>query len=255
MNDLRAVLDAVAGRVSYLTCATDAVAGEDGWMSCAELIADPDRLRREIDATALGRGTDDAQVLASLFAQSYAYRIPSIAIAAWALGLPSPSVAPEETLVRITRHRPGQVAVTTPLLHRHDTAAQLAAEVIDGHLVPFFAAVRSTTKIGMRLLLGNAAASIASLFRAVQSTGPHGDPAVHGRAAGFFAVPAMRDLGDWSAVEVADRLGWYFDRSTCCLWYRTTGGSMCDDCSLRDRGEQTQRRLAELTDASEGAAS
>jgi hypothetical protein len=70
------VVAAVQSRVPYLRCATDAPAAE-GWITCADLIGDPDRLRAEIDATAVGRETDDPQVAASLYAQSYAFRMPS----------------------------------------------------------------------------------------------------------------------------------------------------------------------------------
>lgn len=251
MTNLDEVLTAVRERVPYLRCATDAVAGEDGWVSCAELIADPARLRREIDATAEGRRSSDPQVLASLYAQSYAFRVPSVAIAAWALGLPGPSIAPDVTLTRITRHRPGQVATTARTVMYRDAIA-LAGDVIDGHLVPFLAAVRASTRIGARLLWGNVAASIASIFRAVQSVGPTGDADVRDRAHEFFhAVPDLATLGRWSSIAAPGALGWYWDRSNCCLWYQTRENAMCDDCSLHDDTQRAQRRRGELITAAE----
>ena len=150
---------------------------------CADLVADPDRLRREIDATAAGRGTADPQVAASLYAQAYAFRVPSIAVAAYALGLPVPSTAPAVTAVRIARHRPAELAILDPTC-RPMGAAEVARMVVDEHLAPFVAAVRATTRIGERLLWGNVAASIAAIFRAVQGVGPAGDPDVRARAAG-----------------------------------------------------------------------
>lgn len=257
MTELTDVLDAVQARVSYLRCHTDAVAGHDGWSSCAELIADPVRMRAEIDATAAGRGTDDPQVLASVYAQSYAFRIPSVAVAAWALGLPVPSTAPDTTLVRITRHRPGELATTDHDV-RELSAAELVHDVVDRHLEPFLASVRAGTRIGERLLWGNVAASITTIFRAVQSSGANspatGDAAVRARADEFFAAaPRLAAQGRWSTLTVPGALGWYWDRSSCCLWYQTSGGSMCDDCSLADDDERTGRRRAELTATAEGA--
>lgn len=244
---LAATVAAIQQRVSYLRCVEEAP-GEDGWIVCADLIADPDRLRSEIDATAEGRGTDDPQVLASLYVQSYSFRMPSIAVAAFALGLPAPTTAPGSTAIRIARHRPAELAVLDPTCRPVD-ADTLAAELFEGHLVPFIAAVRAGTRVGERLLWGNVAASIATILRAVQSVGPQGDPAVRDRALELdrFTRPWLDGLGDYSTVEVPGATGWFWTRTSCCLWYRTTNGSYCDDCSLHDPIELAQRRLAETT--------
>jgi ferric iron reductase protein FhuF len=244
------VIAAVQGRVPYLRCATDAPAA-DGWITCADLIDDPNRLRAEIDATAPGRGTDDPQVAASLYAQSYAFRAPSIAVAAYALDLPVPSSAPATTAIRITRDRPGEVAITDPRCHTTD-AAGLVRELFDEHLAPFIATVRSTTRVGERLLWGNVAASIATLFRAVQSCGPLGDATVRARAGEFTsaAKPWLDGHGDYSTIEVPGALGWYWTRTSCCLWYQTASGYYCDDCSLHDRAVLDGKRRGELTGSS-----
>lgn len=243
------VVAAVKARVSYLRCSNDAPPA-DGWISCADLIADPDRLRAEMDRTATGRGTDDLQVAASLYAQAYAFRVPSIAVAAFALGLPTPSTAPEVTAIRIARHRPAELAITNPDCAPTD-ADRLAHELLDGHLAAFIATVRATTRIGERLLWGNVAASIATIFRAVQSTGPLGDPIVRDRAVEFHraAAPWLGGLGDYSTVEVPGAVGWHWNRTSCCLWYQTTSGSYCDDCSLHDPADLAAKRLAELSES------
>ena len=253
MTDFADVLATVQSRASYFRCATDAEPGRDGWIGCADLIADPTLLRGEIDATAEGRQSDDAQVLASLFVQSYAFRIPSVAVAAWALGLPAPSVAPDATLMRITRHRPGELAIVDRTMREH-SAATLVEEVIDGHLEPFISAARAVTKVGRRLLLGNVAASMATIFRAMESDGLLGDLRVRDRAEEFFAAaPQLADLGHWSTIDVLGASGWFWDRSACCLWYQTATGSLCDDCSLHDDAERHQRRRAELVVSAEAA--
>jgi ferric iron reductase protein FhuF len=245
VDGLPDVVAAVQARAPYLRCSPSAPGGE-GWIVCADLVADPDRLRREIDATAAGRGTTDPQVAASLYAQAYAFRVPSIAVAAYAVGLPVPSVVPAVTAVRIARHRPAELAILDPTC-RPMSAAEVARMVVDEHLAPFVAAVRATTRIGERLLWGNAAASIAAIFRAVQGVGPTGDPEVRVRARELFAAaPHLDGLGDYTCIEVPRALGWYWDRTSCCLWYQTTSGAYCDDCSLHDPSELEARRRADL---------
>lgn len=244
-TELAATVAAIQSRVSYLKCSTAAPV-EDGWIRCADLIADPDRLRDEIDATATGRGTDDAQVAASLYAQSYAFRLPSIAVAAYALGLPVPTTSPAHTAIRIGRYRPAELAILDDTCSRIDTPA-LVQELFDEHLAPFVAAVRATTRVGERLLWGNVAASLATIFRALD-TAPLGDPAVRTKAGEFeqAATPWLDGLGSYSTIDTPAAIGWYWNRTNCCLWYQTDSGFYCDDCSLRDPSELSDKRLAAL---------
>ncbi len=245
-TELATTVATIQTRVSYLKCATEARA-EDGWIRCADLISDPDRLRAEIDASARGRGTDDAQVAASLYAQSYAFRLPSIAVAAYALGLPAPTTSPAHTAIRINRHRPAEVAILDDSCSIVD-APSFVGTLFDEHLVPLVAAVRARTRVGERLLWGNVAASLATIFRAVD-VAPLGDPMVRARAAEFerAAEPWLDGLGSYSTIETPDAVGWYWTRTNCCLWYQTTSGFYCDDCSLSDPSERAAKRLAELT--------
>ena len=244
--ELRDVAAAVQERVSYLTCATEAPA-DDGWIMCSALIADPALVRREIEATLAGRRTDDLQVAASLYVQSYAYRVASLAIAAYALGLPSPSCHPGALAIRVQRHRPARVAVLDPDCHAVDAPA-VADQLLEEHLRPFIATVRASIRIGQRLLWGNVASAIASIFGAVHAADPCGDPAVRHRAATFHAAaePWLAGLGEWSELETPGAFGWYWNRTSCCLWYQTDGGWYCEDCSLHDRVELDAARAAPL---------
>lgn len=248
-TDLVHTVATIQTRVSYLKCSTVAPA-EDGWIRCADLIGDPDRLRAEIDATAAGRGTDDPQVAASLYAQGYAFRLPSIAVAAIALGLPTPTTSPAHTAIRIGRHRPAEVAILDDTCSIVD-ASSFVAQLFDEHLVPFVAAVRARTRVGERLLWGNVAASLATIFRALDIA-PFGDADVRARAAEFevAAAPWLAGLGSYSTIETPNAVGWYWTRTNCCLWYQTTAAFYCDDCSLRDPAEQAAKRLADLTGSS-----
>lgn len=244
------VAAAVEQRVSYLRCHHRAPT-EDGWVRCADLITDPDRLAVAIADTAAGRGTTDPQVAASLFVQDYSFRLPSIAVAAYALNLPVPSVAPTTTAIRMKCDRPAEVAILDPACVAGD-AESLTVAVLDDHLAPFIGAVRATTRIGERLLWGNVAASLARIFRAVQSsTGPLGDPAVRERAVEFERAASERlgGLGSYCTIEAPGALGWWWTRTNCCLWYQTEGGWRCDDCSLHQPSELAEKRRAELDEA------
>ncbi len=232
--ELNDVVGIVRERADYLRCTTVAPS-HDRWVPCGDLVGDPDLLRAEIAATASGRGTEDLAVAASLYVQAYAFRLPSIAVAAFALGLPVPSVEPASTALRTARHRPAELALLDPRLTAVD-AGELVERLLPGHLEPLVATAHEAVRVGHRLLWGNVAASLATIFRAVQSSGPLGDPDVRRRADEFFAAaqPWLAGLGDWSIIEVPDALGWFWTRTSCCLWYQTTSGFTCDDCSLHD---------------------
>lgn len=247
------VLQAVQTRVSYIKAARCAPESE-GWVCSETLIADPDRLGAEILATAEGRGTHNLTVAASLYAQAYSFRVASVAVAAWAIGLPVPSVAPHDVATRIARHRPAEVALVGGTVSA-TTASELVESLLDRHLLPFFAAIRATVHVGERLLLGNAAASLMTVFRAVQSSaGPLGDAAVRHRAADFMraADTHFNGLGAfWScavpeAPDDRQAVGWFWERTNCCLWYRTSSAQRCDDCSLHDVDTLRADRCAQL---------
>jgi ferric iron reductase protein FhuF len=247
---LAGVLARVEEAVSYLRAATSAPADE-GWIGCADLLADPALLTQLVTDTGAGRHAPDAQVAASLFAQGYAFRVPGVALAAYALGLPVPSTRPEDTSIRIARHRPAALAITSEALMEPDVGpAAVVAAVIDDHLAPFVDAVHRVVTIGERLLWGNVATSCAVAFRAVE--GETHDPAVRQRAEAWYAAAGDRlaGLGGFSTLDHAGLQGWYWDRTNCCLWYRTADGRLCDDCSLEPAAARDARRRRELEAAS-----
>lgn len=243
------VLAAVSSQVSYLRAATTAPTDE-GWIACADLVAGGGGLRELILETGRGRGTDDLQVAASLFVQAYAFRVASVVLGAYALGLPIVDVAPEHTAIRIARDRPAAIAHTLDAVHE-GSVAELVARLIDGHLAAFIASVRTLTPVGERLLWGNAATSCAVVFRAIE--GVDHDPSVRARAAKFFAAasPIVDGLGGFETLQVGDREGWYWTRTNCCLWYQTTAERRCDDCSLYSEAELRIQRKKELAEVAE----
>jgi iron complex transport system ATP-binding protein len=240
-------LTAVASVVPYLRASTT-TEGDD-WYSCAELVADAGVLRDVIDRAMPGFGTDDPAVSASLFTQAYAFRVAGVALAAYALDLPVPDVALDTTAVRIDKPRPTQVAHLAPHA-RTMSASELAARLVDGHLRPFVAAVHAQYVVGERLLYGNVASSCAVAFRAVEGASAEHRDEIRARAEAFMrATPPFEGLGAFTVVRSGNHEGWYWDRTSCCLWFRTPAQHYCDNCSLISSDELRARRLDELAEA------
>ncbi len=92
--------------------------------------------------------------------------------------------------------------------------------------------MHSAFTVGERLLWGNVAAACAVAFRAVES---EAGGAVRERATEFVdaSEPWFEGVGRFT-TELAGHQdqGWYWDRTSCCLWFRTKNGQYCDNCSL-----------------------
>lgn len=245
------VLRIVAERVPYLQAAT--VVDDDDWIGCDTLVDDPAQLAAVVRATKAGFGTDDDAVAASLFTEAYAFRVAGAPVAAYALGLPVPEVGLGAVAIRIDKPRPSAVAYLEPTVRDAD-AAGLVDALVDAHLRPFVRSVHEQFRVGERNLWGNVAAACAVAFRAVESSGVERS-SVRDRAQVFFEAggAAFAGLGRFGTVERDGREGWYWDRTSCCLWFRTTGSELCDNCSLIDPAELYERRVAELEGASPGA--
>jgi len=237
------VLRIVAARVAYLAASTS-VEGPD-WVGCDVLVGDPVRLGAVVRGTAAGFGTDDEAVAASLFTEAYAFRVAAVALAAYALGLPVPDIAPASVAVRIDKPRPSAAAYLNPDTCEPDAHA-LAAALIGAHLRPFVDSVHRQFRVGERNLWGNVAAACAVVFRAIESSGVD-RAVVRRRATVFFAAcaPSFDGLGNFSVVEHAGGEGWYWNRTSCCLWFRTTDGQLCDNCSLIEPAALHERRRAD----------
>ena len=241
-------LTAVAAVVPYLRAST--TTDGDDWYSCDALVNDAGVLTEVITRSTPGFGTTDPAVGASLFAQAYAFRAAGVALAAYALGLPVPDVAPSTTAVRIDKPRPTQVAHLAPGARALD-ASELSDRLVAGHLEPFVAAVHAQFRVGERLLHGNVASSCAVAFRAVEGASPEHRHEVRARAEAFVAAtPAFDGLGAFSVLRAGEREGWYWDRTSCCLWFRTPAEHYCDNCSLILADELAERRCREMLETS-----
>jgi ferric iron reductase protein FhuF len=221
-------LDEVAALVPFLRARQDDPQAGD--LVARELIADPDHLAAVVAATGEGRGSDDPQVLASLWWQAYAYRTAGTALAAWVAAEAGPDIAAVAgSGVGVGRSRPASLVVGAGAAELVDLPVIVERAFAD-HLEPLAESLRARHQIGTRLLWGNAAAAIASCLGAV--LGAAGAPAelAHRADRVGAALPhGMSKLGTWVAPYRAYR------RTTCCLWWKTTAadGALCEDCSLR----------------------
>ena len=216
----------------------------DGDLLSVTLAADPDRLAAEVATTAAGRGSDDPQVLASLWWQAYCYRVAGTTLAAWVVSGAAPDPAAPGTGVGLARSRPSSLIVD-PEAAVVDDLDRLVTRLFDDHLDPVAASLRARHAVGTRLLHGNTAAAVASALGAVGTA--DGAPQLRDRvdqATAAIARPDEPDLGGWT--------GWDYRRTTCCLWFKTTAskGATCEDCSLRPHDPQrtgdTERGLEPL---------
>lgn len=235
--DVAEIVAAVRSRVGHLRAVVGAPRqDEDGWCDCTAIT--PSVLDAAVGGEGSGEGADDGEdrrVAASLLVQSYAHRIAAVSLAAYAVGLPWPSPAASATSVRLADGRAKALCFRTGEPGPAEDADALADAMFAGHLAPFVAVARRWQRLGERLLWANVAASCAAAFRAVEgSARDRGDTAerfaIRRRAETFVGqVPWLAGTGAFDA-------DWAWQRTACCLWYRTSGGRTCEGCSLRSTG-------------------
>ena len=248
----------VAGLVSYLVVPLNPT-GEE-WISAEALVSDSSFLRAQIDATAGGRGTDDPAVSASMFVQSYAFGLAAATLAPLVLTGRVPVAAPDRVMLRIAQNRPSGMGLLTPIVHAgpfNEPAVfdWLADTLFAGHLDRLVDAVRETVKVGERLLWGNIASSCVTIFRTIEGalTGREEKLRIRTFTTAFLgSMPhEFASLGSFLTLNVGDSEGWYHERTTCCLWYKTAEAlrasvAYCGDCSLTPTTERCATLLLEL---------
>ncbi|MFI1722015.1 (2Fe-2S)-binding protein [Streptomyces sp. NPDC020489] len=168
----------------------------------------------------------EPRVAASVAQQGLAARLWSIALGCAVLYGRMPDLdarllrwdpdgsAPDDLWLTEVRPRPGD-------------AAHLAQVVLEGHLEPLAAALRTRYRIAPGLLRGNAASALTGAARQLESWArAHGraDAVARTRAltADLLAHPLLAGTGTLT--------GSAFRRRSCCLYYRVPGGGVCGDC-------------------------
>ncbi|WP_018353039.1 ATP-binding cassette domain-containing protein [Longispora albida] len=184
----------------------------------AELYADPGEAVRVVGARL---GEVEWRVAASTMQFGYAARLWSLALGALSAGGVLPDLDPmtyeypEEGPVALS---PGEGGWLVPL---GEAPVLLARIVIDGHLRPLHAGLRSRGKVAEGLLWGNAAAALSGAVRVI------GDPALEPVHAALLAMPPLAGTLDGTL------------RRSCCLYYRTPSGGYCGNCPLPATRQET----------------
>lgn len=205
--------------------------GDDDLLA-VDLAADPDRFAAVVAASAEGRGSDDPQVLGSLWWQAYSYRVAGMTLAAWALSGTAPDPAAPGSGVGLDRSRPSSLLVDPAATVVTDLDT-LVNHLFAGHLDPVAGSLRAHHGLGAQLIRGDTAAGIASALGATGTA--EGAPPLRERVDEVTAAlpHGIDQLGVWAPGR------WAFRRRTCCLWWKTTAsnGALCEDCSLRPAPE------------------
>ena len=245
MTSARQSIERVRATVEYLrvSIGTD---DEGQWLDCEPLVTDPEALANLVASTAEGRGTDRDDVATSLFVQGYAFRIASIALGASLLDEVVLDVDPAITSIALGRHRPNAVRLDEARTAGEGIHA-LHANLVDGHLAGLVATAHESCRVGEALLWGNVGAGCASSFGALM--GPLEDRRleIRDRFEAFLAAGRPELQASGRVVHVGPL--WAWERSACCLWYKTDSGFQCEDCSLwsdEERQERYRKVLAEL---------
>ena len=234
MTGIADALGPLTALVGHLRWRADTPGDDD--VLAVDLATDPGRFAAVVATSAQGRGSDDPQVLGSLWWQAYSYRVAGMTLAAWALTGGAPDPAVPGTGVGLARSRPSSLLVdpAATIVFDLDT---LVGRLFACHLERVADALRAHHALGTQLVWGDTAAGIASALGAVGSA--EGAPPLRERVDQVIAALPHRigELGVWSPG------GWAFRRRTCCLWWKTTvsNGALCEDCSLRPEPESAAR--------------
>ena len=114
------------------------------------------------------------------------------------------------------------------------TADAVTRALVDVHLGPLAAAVRSVVSVPERTLWGNAA---SQLHGAVRVLGTQRPAALAPATALVRSVLGRRPFAGLGELldEPSHPTGLGFRRRSCCLYYRVPGGGYCADCVLVGR--------------------
>ena len=248
---LRTDLDAVTAVVSYLTVALDPVGDE--WLPAERLVSDAAFLLEHVRATGAGRGAPDDAVAASLFVQGYAFRLGAATLAPLVVTGRGTVVAPAQARIRLTRNRPGAIALLSPVERALELDSVLHSLL--EHLGALVMTLRGVVRVGERMLWGNVLSSFVTVLRAIEgeTLNVHERHRIRMLTDDMIArVSAVHgSLGSCFVVGFSPLDTWQYHRTSCCLWYQTTecvkaGISYCGDCSLVDLDQRKAQLLAGL---------
>ena len=205
------------------------------WRLLADLLDDPEALRRAATAHGLSRGyttgTLDLGVAVGLLSKSLLGGPVSTLVSGWALE----RWAPDLRFANLAAHVDDGGAVRTAPLVAGELPGGTTLDAVVGAVEELaersIAAVRGALRIGTRHLWGNVALQTRTPFQVLfPAIGPRADRDYEDMAERFGRVRSLV-----SDVPTEDRDGRPFHvtlRRTCCLLYKVPGKDYCSTCNL-----------------------
>ena len=212
-----------------------------GSVTLADLMADPARLADWMSKDAAAVGAPNSQVAASMLVQYTAMFLGGATLAAALLAGTLPIVQPGAIHVARGKATRWRFALTEPHLSTGDEESLVIAWVdhwIDGVLMDLVDAIRSTTRVGRRMLRDNVASAAGSslVFLDWWEPGRSFD-----RLAPVLEAAGTPQLGNsltMSRIEHRGRLGLKSERRSCCLHFQTEPPHFCPTCPKIDEEER-----------------
>lgn len=195
----------------------------DGWRPVRQLYTDTAMLAGIVSRVQARIDAAEQRVAASTFFLGFAARLWSIGLGALAGHRLLPDLAPDHLLFRETDGHL-KLHIEQPMAAEGADLALLADMVLTGHLAPLTAALRRLGPISHKILRGNAASALLSAARVFDR---------HTRSESGWQLAQRLCVEKLSDAIIFDAVG--FHRTSCCLYYRTPGGGLCEECVLTSR--------------------
>jgi hypothetical protein len=197
------------------------LADDPTWRTFPELLGGA--LPGRIEATAAALRTGEPRVAASVLFQGIAGRFWSPVVATAAEHGLVPDLEPERVYWRPAS--PGPLALAAPgVSARPASAAAVHQVVVDRHLAPLIAAIRTAAHVAEGLLWGNAASALMGSLTMIGRSRPAGGDSCRALVMELMTMPGLTGTGEIGPAG--------FRRRSCCLIYRVPQGGMCGDCAL-----------------------
>ncbi|NKS23818.1 (2Fe-2S)-binding protein [Prescottella equi] len=213
-----ATLATLAGLGPYFT-ATTGDPGPGDWRPVRDLYDDAHALAGVAGHVGARIGSTEYRVAASTLFLGYAARLWSLTLG----GIVRAGILPDADRL-LWRDTDGRIDLhlAEPVGWGGTGLVDVAREmVLDRHLAPLVAAIRTVEPMPDRLLWGNAASALIGAARMLDGASD--------TAAMRVAETMLRDS---RLIDTVDRQGDGYRRRSCCLFYRTPVSGYCGDCAL-----------------------
>lgn len=225
--------------LSYLKADISPNPEDPGYIRCHYFLNDDDFFKKVIETSGHAIGAPDQQTTISLFVLSYSYRLLALSICPLFISGVMPDASPINTAFMIPAGRVSKLSYLSPRLYEKSDSLERDLEaainnIIVGHLEILIERIKTSFRIGSKLLWGNVASSSAAVFRTLE--GILGKDII-GVGEKFFELSPdyVKNQGSFYLLECGGKHGWYWERKNCCLYYKLTSKTKCGDCSLHSK--------------------